>query len=557
MTSPIHALSLFSTAQAPDTAAAGAVLFDAGISAGTDAVLVETLLEDPDGLTEAERAKAMALTGRLKLGAWTTSGDVNLFGDFSAARAAILATLQPSSRPVAQNYAGESAAAPQGEGSLCSSDGRYLHAAAQEEGAEWLKIYREAPQSIRSQILRGGEKGIRLKPGELTRLLKAKGMTQRDLALVLDVSEQTISSYAHGETPLPKGIYPILQTPNGRDDVLKDIIAFITLQTKEYTNRYPYWEQAFEIQRLLRKRGISSYQLLNHYTQRSKVRGDRDLQGVLAIVRQDIPLDEMRGRVWDVLRERSRAVAFYAQERSNQIFREAPKRLGVTIKNMAKLLAIAPGRYYTLATGIEPVPERWNQVVDALEQAVSLPDLTRRLAQVPRRPAPASSHRRRSGSPAVTAEFESYVRRYRSFITRWARYALARYGMNTDFNVEEVTQDVLLALHTLMQRESISEGKLKAWSNRVIRTKVFDSILQARGITKHEANFYFRMRKLERDHVQHNGGPLSVGDLITFDPRLERWDAERALRRYEELGVRFHGLERFFEDLSEAERQKF
>lgn len=75
MTTSAHTLSIWNAANATQAVEAGTVLFDAIVD-DTNAALVEAALEIPDALSEAERAEAEWLMGRISLGQWTRQPEI-------------------------------------------------------------------------------------------------------------------------------------------------------------------------------------------------------------------------------------------------------------------------------------------------------------------------------------------------------------------------------------------------------------------------------------------------------------------------------------------------
>lgn len=412
----------------------------------------------------------------------------------------------------------------------------------------FLAIYRKAPPRIKGQILRGEEKPVLLKEGEMDRHLSRLGLYAADLARALSVTEATVSSWRHQICLMSAGVLPVLKQAADKVDALEKLTAFVANQTEEYTLQHPYWEQVFDLHRILAAKHLTVSELgENDFKKAGKLRGQRDLQAVIAIVKEDIPLAEMQRKTRIVLRETQRRVHLYRNEKANRVLKKAQTKFGLTGKDLAGLLGVSEGRYTTLANGLDPVSPRWSGHVRALEEAASLPELKSRLGRLPPlRPVLAA---RGGGFSAAEAErgLKQYMARWRGQVFGWIYAALNRYGLSSKANAEEIVQDVFAALHRALRRDRLPEQELHNWLYEVVRHKVFDLVLAARGIIRYEANFYFRMRLF---------GIATAEDLIARDDTLTLEEAEEHLRQYEELKGRIRGLEVLFDDLPEALRRK-
>lgn len=415
----------------------------------------------------------------------------------------------------------------------------------------WLTLYQRFPPRIRGRILDGEDKGILLKDGELDIPLKKLNLTGSDLALVLCFSEMMIFQYRHGGFRMPKRVYEVLEQAASREEALQRLLDFIAQATQLYTTQFPFYEQFLEMHRLLGARKISLERLINNDA-RQKLKGKKDISPVLEILKQDIPLDEMKRRILETLRMARRRIAFYREEPSNRILREAPQKFGVSKKEMARMLGIKLSYYYSLAAGTKPVPRSLAPRIQIIQEASTLKELTERFLTLP------SQQIDKTASEAAAVSVEPYVKKYRARVLGIAFRVLERYDLATEANANDIAQDVFIALDRSLKRPGgfHSEKQLQPWFWRVVRTKVFDFVLASRGISKDRANFYLRMRELIRGHPKSNGGDFDLEDLMAFDPHLSREDAAEHLRRYRELCRLFVGIEQSIEDLPKFLRNK-
>lgn len=418
---------------------------------------------------------------------------------------------------------------------------------------KWLAIYKRAPVHIRTLILRR-EGTVSLKEGQLDRLLKRLQLTGSALASILNVTGSLVSEYRKNQITFPKVVYSFLSQSTNREDALRALQEWIVRATALYTIQYPYYEQTFELRRLLKGRGVrfgdSKYNL--------RLRGGEDITAVLNIARQDIPPLEMEKQIVEVLCRKVPALLFFKDHPSNVTLREAPVKFGTTEETIASLFGFDVNRYHDFARGYNPVPKRVHPLVKAMQGASTLDELRARIAALPQ-PSPRPSRGEggvKKGDAPRNLDF--YVKNYSAQVQGKARSALKKFNLGTEANAQEIAQDVFMALDRLIQQGSlVNKEKITGWFYRVVKVKVFDFFLQSRGIAKSGAHFYFRLRKLIKKQKTQTGNDFSIEDLMVHFPYLTRRNAEAHMKRYEAIGTRFRGIEIANEDLPPSLQQDF
>ncbi|MBI4125660.1 MAG: sigma-70 family RNA polymerase sigma factor [Deltaproteobacteria bacterium] len=416
--------------------------------------------------------------------------------------------------------------------------------------AGYLAIYLRAPQPIKGQILRGEEKAVLLKKGEMDRHLSRLGLCARDLARVFSFSEAAVSTWRTGQISLPAGVLRLIKEAENKTEALENLKTFVAGAMRDYVERTPYWEQVFTLHRILAEKKLSLISLFGRSISRCsrKLRGQRDIQAVIDIVKRDISPVEMKRKILEALgiRHYNRRVHFYREERANRALRMAPAKFQTTRRALAGWLGISQNRYDTLAMGENPVSPKRAEQIRTLEESATLVELRGRLALLPPVRPPASNGERRLGPAEAEGELKTCMARYRPLVFHMAGKGLRRFGLNSRENVEETVQDVFIALHTTLRRRGAKIEITKGWFYRVVRNKVFDKLMAVRGINKDDINFYFRMRRFAL---------ITVEALMARDPMLTLEDAEANLRRYRAIQLRMHG-DVPIEDLPEGLRRK-
>ena len=224
---------------------------------------------------------------------------------------------------------------------------------------------------------------------------------------------------------------------------------------------------------------------------------------------------------------------------------------------MAGLLGIGTGRLYVLISGQEPISKKLKLYVQAMAEEKSLIALQARIAKLNETLAFMKAKRGKGFVPMDEQEFRRLVWHRTPHLQRHAFRALQKFRLASLENAKDITQEVLMELHHAMMRGTIFDGqKMMGWLAVVIKARTFNFFLQSRGLAKHDAKFYFRMRDLMRVHANKTGCNFAAEDLQTFDLSLSLEDAQANMERFEEL-ERLLREDISMEDLSPAMQARF